>query len=301
MRRLPPLNSLRSFEAAARHQSFNKAANELYVTPSAVSHQIKGLEDFLGLKLFRREKRSVILTAAGGKYLSGIQHALDEIDSVTRRLMASPNVGAVNLSAVPAFLTRWLVPRITQFQQQHPDLELRISANPGSIDFYNSDTDMAIYFGSGEWQDVEMHYLRNVVVVPVCSPALLQQKPTINTPEAMLNHSLIHVTSRTNEWPDLLRQTGIEYPRNQKGLSFSSTSLALGAAMEGVGIALADKMLVEREVEYGQLVVPFDLQLDTHKGFYLVYQKERKLTYAMQAFKDWLLTEINKHEDATPA
>ncbi len=289
---MPPLNALRSFESAARLGSFNKAAEELYVTPSAVSHQVKSLEEFLGLKLFRREKRRVLLTSAGEKYLASVEHALDELDSATRRLMSSPNAGAVNLSVAPAFLTRWLVPRLAQFQLDCPEVELRLSASNGLIDFAHSDTDMAVYVGSGEWRHVEKHFLRNMVLVPVCSPRLLKGPKPLKQPADLLSHTLIHVESRLDEWPQMLEEARIQKMGPSKGLTFSNTSLALSAAMEGVGIALADRELVEREVEYGQLVIPFDICLDTHKAFYLVYQKNRTLTHGMEAFRDWVLAQM---------
>lgn len=294
IRRLPPLNALRSFESAARHGSFNKAADELFVTPSAISHQIKTLEEFLGNPLFRREKRKVMLTSAGEKYLSSIEHALDEIDIATRRLLTSPNVGSVNISVAPAFLTRWLVPKMRDFQEQYPDVELRLSAYMGPIDFRHSDTDMAIYFGRGEWDDVESHFLHGVTLVAVCSPKLLEGEHPLHTLEDLQHHTLIDVTSRQGEWDHFLDHADISRSVARKRMGISSTALAMGAAMEGLGVALADVHLVKREVQYGQLMIPFDIQMDTHKGFYLVYQQDRQLTDGMQAFKDWVCAEIEK-------
>ncbi|MET0119320.1 MAG: transcriptional regulator GcvA [Sedimenticola sp.] len=296
IRRLPPLNALRSFEASARLGSFNKASEELCVTPSAVSHQIKTLEDYLGIPLFRRENRRTVLTTAGEKYLDAVAHALDEIDIATRRLIASPNTSAVNISVVPAFLTRWLVPRIRDFQKQHPDVELRLSASTALIDFAHSDTDMAIYFGHGEWEHVDAHFLRSVTLVPFCSPKLMQEQAPLNTPEDLAGHTLLQVAGREDEWSRILGKAGVSLTPESKSITLSSTSLTISAAMEGVGIALADQSLVEREMEYGQLVKPFDLELETKRAFYLVYQQNRQLTYAMQVFYDWLMGEIDKEE-----
>ncbi|MFC6672364.1 transcriptional regulator GcvA [Marinobacterium aestuariivivens] len=241
IRRLPPLNALRSFEAAARHGSFNKAADELFVTPSAVSHQVKTLEDFLDVRLFLREKRRVSLTSAGERYLASVQLALDEIDSATRRLMASPNSVAVTIAVAPAFLTRWLVPRIGQFQTEHPDVELRLSNLSGPIDFDHSDTDMAVYFGRGAWPDLEIEHLLNVHLVPVCSPRLLEGSKPLKSPADLKQHTLIRVADRPDEWPRILRQAGVSSTDIGRVMSFSSTSLAMSAAMEGVGIALGTK------------------------------------------------------------
>ncbi len=264
------------------------------MTPSAISHQIKSLEEFLGLKLFRRERRQVNLTAAGERYLPSVQLALDEVESATRRLMTSPNLSAVNLSVAPAFLSRWLVPRIGRFQEQYPDVELRFSATTGYVDFVHSDTDMAVYYGEGNWQGVDIHFLRHLASTPVCSPRLLEGPNALKTPEDLLRHTLIHVSDRRQEWPQILRQLGVRVTGLTRTMSFSSTALAVSAAIEGIGLALADRALVQRELESGQLVVPFDITLDKPKGFYLVYQEKRSLTYGMEAFRDWILAEMQQ-------
>lgn len=291
-RQLPPLNALRCFEAAARLGSFNKAAKELFVTPSAVSHQVKTLENYLALKLFVREKRTVKLTLQGSKYLASITHALDEIDAATRRIKANPSNNIINLSAAPAFLTRWLVPRLGQFQNKHPEIELRVSAAVGEIDFQHTDTDLAIYLGDGNWPQCTSYFLMDTVVVPVCSPRLLEDIEQSELPIDLEQMTLIHVSSRADEWPDLLEKNHLKIGKKTKSITFSSTSLALGAAMEGVGIALSDLRLVERELQFKQLVTPFEIQMETNKSFYLVHPKERQLNQTMLQFKDWLLAEL---------
>lgn len=291
-RRLPPLKSIRAFEAAARRGSFNEAAAELFVTPSAISHQIKSLEDYLGVSLFRRARRQVRLTIAGERYLKSISHALDEIDLATRRLLASSNAGAINISVAPAFLTRWLVPKVREFQNRHPDIELRLSPNTAPIDFAWSDIDMAIYFGDGHWPGAEVFFLREVVLVPVCSPAFIAANPQMTKPEELAAHTLIDVSTRPAEWDEFLSNAGVTRRKRAKRLSFTSTSLALGAAMENLGIALADRHLVAREVRYGQLANPLDIEMNNHLGYYLVYQKDRRLTDEMRAFLDWVMDEI---------
>ena len=266
------------------------------VTPSAISHQVKSLEAFLGIPIFRREKRRVFLTVAGKKYLSAVEHALDEIEVATRRLVTSPNASAVNVSVVPAFLTRWLMPRIRNFQHHYPDVELRLSASTGLTDFSHSDTDMAIYSGHDEWNDVESHYLRSVTLVPVCSPGLLEGGVQLDSPDDLCHYTLLHVSRRQNEWKQIMDTAGISPSSSIKNITFSSTSLAISAAMEGAGIALADRGLVQREVEYGQLIIPIDLKLETKRAFYLVYQKRRPLTYGMKAFYDWVFSEMEEEQ-----
>lgn len=291
-RRLPPLVAIRAFEAAARRGSFNEAAAELFVTPSAVSHQVKSLESFLGVQLFRRERRRVVLTIVGERYLESISHALDEIDLATRRLLATANSGAINISAAPAFLTRWLVPRVRTFQQHHPDIELRLNPNSDPIDFARSDIDMAIYFGTGDWPDVETHFLRAVVLVPVCSPAYLSANPPINEPADLCRQSLIDVSSYPEKWREFFAGHGLRGSGRARRLTFSSTSLALGAAMESLGIALADRQLVTRELRYGQLVNPLGMELAIDEGYYLVYPRGRRVSNEMAAFRDWVMTSI---------
>jgi len=297
-RHLPPLNALRSFEAAARLGSFNQAAEELCVTPSAISHQIKTLERFLGLPLFVREQRRVNLTLAGERFLGAVEHALDEIDVATRRLLAKPNAGLINISATPAFLTRWLVPRIREFQTCHADVELRLSAATGQIDFHHSDTDMAIYFGRGDWQGITHHFLWGVTLVPVCSPRLLQGDKPLNGPRDLRHHTLLKVASRPDEWQRVLDQSGIARSMMQTSMSFSTSSLALGGALEGAGVALTDSRLVERELRYGQLIIPFQLTFETANGFYLAYQQGRQLTRGMRAFLDWIIAEVEAEVSA---
>jgi LysR family glycine cleavage system transcriptional activator len=297
-RRLPPLKSVTAFEAAARRGSFNEAAEELFVTPSAISHQVKSLEEYLGVSLFRRARRKVQLTIAGQRYLESISHALDEIDLATRRLLASSNSGALNISVAPAFLTRWLVPKMREFQTRHPDIELRLSPNSAPIDFTWSDIDMAIYFGDGKWPGLEVLFLREVVLVPVCSPGFVEVNPRITKPEELCAHTLIDVSTRPSGWDEFLATFGVTCEKRAKRLGFSSTSLALGAAMESLGIALADRQLVAREVLYGRLVTPLDIAMEKQLGYYLVYQKHRKLTDQMRAFLDWVMDEIADEKTA---
>lgn len=293
MRRLPPLNALRVFDAAARHGSFNRASEELCVTPSAVSHQLKSLEEFLGVELFKREKRTITLTPAGERYLPSVQMALDEIEFATRKLITSPSSNVVNLSVAPAFLTRWLVPRIAGFQEKYPDIELRIESSIDYIDFENSDTDMAVYYGKGHWTGIESHLMRNIFLTPVVSPALLKEKGGIRKPSDLANFTLINVTGRNHEWSKILQKLGVSISSVAHTISFSSTSLAVSAAAEGIGVALADTALLQRETDNGRLVAPIDVSLDSHNAFYLVYKENRSITPAMEVFRSWILDEMS--------
>lgn len=291
-RRLPPLKSLIAFEAAARRGTFALAAQELSLTPSAISHQVRSLEAFLGVRLFRRERRQAQLTIAGMRYLEAVGSALDEIDLATRRMTAASRSAVLNVSVAPAFLTRWLVPKVGDFQSRHPDIELRLSPNNGSVDFESSDIDMAIYFGDGQWPDVETFYLREVVAIAVCSPGYLAASPPLTKPEDLGRHALIDVSTRPGEWEAFLANFGVSRPASAKRLAFTSTALALGAAIEDLGVALADRELAAREVESGRLQNPLGIELTLESAYYLVYEQGRRVTDTMQAFIDWVLERI---------
>ena len=293
MRRLPPLNSLRMFEASARLTSFVAAADELAVTASAVSHQIKTLEEYLGVSLFNRSKRKVELTGAGEQYLVAVKHALDEIEVATQRLTSNLDTNVVNISVAPNFLIRWLLPRMSKFQELYPDVELQITTSLGLIDFSRSNTDMAVYFGNGDWKDIEMYFLRSLMLVPVCSPVLMRGPHPLKQVGDLKHHTLIYVSSRKHEWDDWLELAGAGFMKPKNSLAVSNGHLATAAALDNLGVALADITLTSREVESGRLVIPFDIPLDSHKAFYLVYRKHRPLTVGMKAFKEWLMQEMD--------
>lgn len=296
MRHLPPLNALRVFESSARLCSFAAAGRELFVTPSAVSHQVKALEKYLGLSLFSRSRQTVTLTPAGEQYLASVRHAFDEIEMATERLTANQGSNVVRISVAPNFLTRWLMPRMTRFQTLYPDVELEINASMGLLDFDRTSTDMAVYFGNGEWDDIEVHFLRKVMLVPVCSSRLLNDNLPLEKPADLAKHTLIYVSKRKWEWESWLQQSGVGFLSTRGSLQMSSGQLATEAAQEGLGVALADSTLTSREIKSGRLVVPFDIQLDTHRAFYLVYRKQRPLTIGMRAFKEWVMSEMREDE-----
>ncbi len=240
----------------------------------------------------------MVLTAAGEKYLASVEHALDEIETATRRLMARPNVSAVNINVAPAFLTRWLVPRISEFKERHPDVELRLHATNSRTDFIHSDTDMVIYLGNSGRKNAESVFLREVSMVVVCSPQLLEQDKPLEKPSDLQHQCLLRVSTRDQDWYELLDGIGIERASTENVLTFSSTALAISAAIEGLGVALTDRGLVERELRYGLLTMPFDLQLESDRAFYLAYQKRRRMTHGMKAFHDWIIDQIKLEREA---
>lgn len=248
------------------------------------------------MELFQRVKRRVELTVPGERYLTAIQSALDDIDEATRKLQAMPNAGAVNLSVAPAFLTRWLVPHVSRFQTDHPDVELRMTSSLSQIDLSHSDMDMAIFYGNGNWKGLTSHLLIESTIVPLCSPALMEKGNVIQSPEDLLNHTLIKVSKRDQEWEKLLSGENVRPNTPRKSMTFSNTSLAMGAALEGLGIVLADKHLAGREIKYGQLIQPLDIQLDNDKSFYLVYEEGQPLSKSMESFRDWIIEEMEKEK-----
>lgn len=293
MNRLPPLTALKSFTAAARLGSFQAASIELFVTPSAVSHQVKSLEAFLGIELFIRRTRRISLTAAGKEYYQSVQEALYEIDRSTQQLISTHKAGQLHLSLAPAFLTRWLLPRISSFYEAQPDIQIEMTAASGLIDFDRDETDMAVYFGAGKWDGIEVQLLRHYQQVPVCNPDLLNGKE-IETPADLLNYTLLHIPKRKYEWERWFTQMGVPYKENKRGLYLSSGSLTTSAAINGLGFALADVGFVSEEISTGKLIAPLDEFLITEKSFYLVHQKKRALTYPMKAFQSWVMDEMTK-------
>jgi len=264
----------------------------LFITASAVSHQIKNLEQHLGVNLFKRNKRRVELTPIGTRYLVSINQALNGIDVATQDITSNPKMDIVRISVAPNFLIRWLIPRLSRFQSKHPDVELQINSSNQPVDLKAFNTDMAVYFGHGDWHDIDVELLYNVSLVPVCSKALLKDKHPLKSPQDLQHYPLIHVSKRLYEWPEWLDISNIEYSGFSRGLQLSSSQLATTAARENLGVALADRTLSSPEIESGKLIMPFDILLDSQKAFYLAHNKNPMMTYGMRVFKEWVIDEV---------
>jgi len=269
------------------------AAEELFITASAVSHQIKSLEQHLGVNLFKRDKRRVELTPIGQRYLVSINQALNGIDVATQDITSNPKMDIVRISVAPNFLIRWLIPRLHRFQSKYPDVELQINSSNQPVDLNTSDTDMAVYFGYGDWHEIDVELLYKVSLVPVCSKALLKDEYPLDSPHDLQHYPLIHVSKRLYEWPEWLHISKIEYKGFNRGLQLSSSQLATTAARENLGIALADRTMTAREIESGKLIMPFDILLDSQRAFYLVHNKNPMMTYGMRVFKEWVIDEVH--------
>lgn len=285
---MPSLKALQVFEAAGRTSSFQKAAEELYVTPSAVSHQIKQLEEYLGMSLFERRTRKVTLTMAGSSYLEVITSAFMNMEVATGRLIEGRSGGELKLAVAPAFLDRWLLPRLNDFTSRYPDINLDIHSSLGALDFSQTDIDLAVYFGDGQWSDVDITFLRPSFLIPVCSPTLLEQEPVM-VPADLLKFRLLAVKKRPEEWKTWFQMTGTPFFPSQGTISFSNGLNTAKAAAKGMGLALSDPSLVSEEIESGELMIPIDVLMRLSKSFYLVSQKGKPLTHAITVFKDWIM------------
>ena len=293
MERLPNLNGLRAFEAAARHLSFTAAARELSVTQTAVSHQIRRLEDELGLKLFRRGGRAVRLSLTGERFLPAVQEAFELLRRGAAQLRRQQLAGPLTVSTTASFATKWLVPRLAGFQRRHPEIEVRIATSTALIDFRDDDVDVAIRYGEGAWPGpLVIERLLEDDVVPVCSPALLQGPRPLREPADLRHHVLLHVLAYRDDWRLWLTATGTTGVDPERGPLFDQTILALQAAAEGMGVALGRTVLMQHELAEGRLVMPFDVRTPSEYAYYLVMPQDAADSPRIAAFRDWLHAEL---------
>lgn len=294
-RRLPPLNALRAFEAAARLLSFTRAAEELFVTQAAVSHQIKALEAYLGVKLFYRRNRCLLLTEAGQRYFLDIKDIFTGIHDATERLLAVSAKGSLTVCLQPSFAIQWLVPRLALFNAEHPDIDVRIKAvdlNEGSL---VDDVDVAIYYGQGHWPGLSAVQLHNEYLIPVCAPSLLQGAKPLTKLSDLAAHTLLHDGSRA-DWQAWYKQTGLVAANVHQGSIFSHSSMVLQAAIHGQGVALGHSVLAEPELAAGRLVCPFEQVLLSNKAYYVVCQASEAGLTKIAAFRDWMLALVEKEQ-----
>ena len=290
---LPPLNALRAFEAAARHLSFTKAAEELYVTQAAISHQVKALEEALGLPLFRRYNRRLVLTEAGQAYLPPLRDALDAIAAATGRLKQLEATGSLTVSVLPSFAAKWLLPRLSRFRTDHPEIDVLVQASNHLTDFRHDGVDVAIRYGFGDYPGLETHYLMGDELFPVCSPRLPRGSPPLAEPRDLAAHTLLHDTQSgaTATWENWLATAGVTGVDATRGPGFTDSSLMLQAAIDGQGVALGRRALVGNDLEAGRLVVPFGPHLRSNLRYFMVTPAGSGERPKIRAFRDWLLQE----------
>ncbi len=293
-RRLPPLNSLRAFEAAARHLSFTRAALELNVTPAAISHQIKALEDRLGAPLFVRLTRALRLTERGRAGLPMLSDGLDLLAGGVKKMTENPEIEVFTITSAPSFAAKWLVPRLDDFQERNPGIKVRIDASIGLVDLRRDGVDVAIRYGGGDYPGHSADRLFDEEVFPVCSPKLMAGPHPLKNPEDLVHHSLLHVgyTATDPSYPDWrmwLKSAGASNVDWRKGPEFSFENMAVQAALQGHGVALVNSTLVGDDLASGGLVRPFELGIVTDFAYYLVIPTGALERPAVDAFRRWLL------------
>lgn len=290
--RLPPLNALRTFEAAARHLSFTKAADELFVTQAAVSHQIRTLEEHLGTPLFRRMNRALMLTDEGQALLPAVREAFDRLSAGVRHVQDLCCGGALTISTTPSFAASWLVGRLARFQALHPEIELQLSATARLVDFAREDVDCSIRYGMGDWPGLVAQRLFQTALVPVCSPLLLDGPNPLRRPQDLMRHTLLHTLDEPDDWRLWLRAAAVDGVDPTRGLKFDSVPLVVQAAISGAGVGIGRRQLVEAELAAGRLVAPFDLELPDECAYYFVAPEGTADQPKVVAFRTWLLAEV---------
>lgn len=286
-RKLPPLNALRAFEAAARHLSFTRAAEELHVTHGAVSQQIKRLEDYYQQLLFVRSSGKVSLNAAGQQLLPVISNALDRIERVGSRLRDEIDVEVLTIHLTAAFAGQWLIPRLSDFQQRHPGLTIRLSPSHTFSGFQHREPDVAICYGAAHFRGVVMEKLFDVDTFAACAPSLLQGEWPLQTAADLKRHMLIH-DDDGEAWRALLEEAGVDNLEQGRGLYYADASLALQVAVEGEGVIVAGSILAARDLQAGRLVIPFNTFVRQHNAYYLYYQGRSRGEEKVQAFRAWI-------------
>lgn len=304
-----PLNALHAFVVAAKHGSFSKAAEELHVTPAAVSQQIRTLEDLLGVQLFHRLHRGLTLTDAGLAGLGKMQDGFDSLNTAVHQIKGGPAKQELNIWMSPSFASKWLMPRMHRFRDAHPEIDLRIS---GSASLIDSDTtapslsaeilkahniDVAIRFGSGNYPGCIVDRIMEVDAITLCSPAVLENKngPPLKEPGDLIHHTLLHDESPYEgrpQWKSWFKNAGMESVTCQSNLYFNSVQLALSAAVEGQGVVLTLDKLSQNDIDKGHLVKIFDMPMEVEHGYHLVSLDGAHSDSRVIAFKQWLMEEV---------
>lgn len=293
-RKIPSTAALVSFEAAARHESFTKAAHELSLTQSAICRQIAGLEDFLAVELFKRSRRGVKLTEAGLSYSRRVATQLDAVERDTLSVMGQQGANIIELAVVPTFGTQWLLPRLKDFQQQHPEVTVNLTNRTRPFLFADTDFDAAIYFGDGEWPGTQAHRLMGENPMPVCSPTLLQDHEALSA-TLIAELPLLQQTTRPYAWRQWFNAQGMNIPRDMAGPRYELFSMLAQAAAHEMGIALIPPFLIQRELEEKRLVIANTQALDSIKAYHLMIPERKTESTSLRAFRDWLMLQAQQY------
>jgi len=312
--RLPPLNALRVFEAAARHLSFKEAANELSITQAAVSHQIKSLEDYLGVQLFKRAGRGVQLTEAARAALPRLREGFDALAAAVETIHVRADETDLEIKAPPVFTARWLMPRLADFSRREPKIDVRVVASsrmvdagaldaaalPGTLDLRSDSSGVEIHLGGGDYPGYRADRLFGVATIVVASPELVKGMPPVREPADLARHTLLHddamdVVAHGPAWPKWLEVAGVaDKVDGTRGPRFSTNMLSLEAASQKLGIALALRPLVDKDLDSGRLCAPFEVALRPQSAYYLVCPEVIAERPAVVAFRKWLLAQAEK-------
>lgn len=296
MNRLPALKSLQAFEAAGRHLSFTAAAHELNVTPGAISQQIRQLESFLEVRLFKRMNRSIVLTDAGQLFLPSISKGFNHFSTAVGMLRETRSDGPLTITAAASFISNWLIPRLGGFKQRFPDIDVRIDTSNRLVDFMHEDIDVGVRFGNGVYPELESIFLFSYDLVPVCAPELMQRGPGLEKISDLNHHTLLHsdygsLDAAFPDWEMWLRVVGADDVDTAHGIYFSQADQLFQAAIDGQGVALIANVMVERALAEGKLVQPFSASLPVKMSYHLVTSPAKARIAKVKAFREWILQE----------
>ena len=315
--RLPPLNALRAFEAAARHLSLRKAAAELHVTPAAISHQIKSLELALGMPVFKRLPQHVELTSAGEALLPRLTEAFEQMAEAVAAVRRLQHSGQVTVGAPPALASKWLAPRLHRFTALYPDIDIHITAQSTLIDTVREDSgeggnlienaDLAIRSGQGDYEGYVVERLFRIYATPMCSPRLLGGANPLRTPQDLRHHTLLHhetgmdqTDSERPNWTAWLKAAKVDGVNARRGPTFNQVQMAMEAAADGLGVVLGIPVVAAADLEAGRLVMPFQLSLPIAASYYLIHTEKSAREPSVAAMRDWLISEARGERWSDP-
>lgn len=297
MDNMAPMNGLRAFDAVARHLSFSLAANELCVTQGAISRQISNLENILGVTLFLRTNRQVRLTTKGVQLFASIGEPFHQIREGVKTLTSNTDDLVLKVNVPPTLGIRWLVPRLANFHGVHPQIDVQLTTSHKIVDFKTEDVDVAIYWGDGNWEGLKVDLLMGETLIPVCSPQLMKEKP-ITTADDFNDHVLLHSMNRTDDWLIWQQALGIDNIKWQQVLKFENSALTYQAAIDQLGVVIAQHVFVEEDLAAGRLVAPFPELVPGERAYYLVYPAKQRNQKKVAIFRSWLLEMISSENEA---
>lgn len=291
-----PLNALRAFEVAARYQSISRASEELCVTQAAVSQQVTHLEERLGVPLFTRHHRKVVLTDDGRSLATVLHQSFEQISTAIRKVKRSKSNRVLKIVLFPTLAIRWLLPRLARFHDQHPDIDVQVTTSMARVNFITDDVDFSILYGEQIPKEVDSTPIFSEVLLPVCSPRLVQGKSL--KLDDLASQTLVHSTNRLTDWPQWLKYAGAQFKPTGGELFLGNSYLAYQAAIDGLGIAMAQVALVEQDLAEGRLVAPFEQRFNAERTYHLTYLASRKNQAKIVMFRNWVLSEIERDKMA---